>query len=788
MVTMFHLIKMKKRNYIMNTKNKLFIIKKGFFFLFTIIISAVSLIATAQEGCLNICPDDDEKQINVSGEDQNAVNGIVCINDLTGENIVIQNGDALNNLPQAMYACYTVAISEGSGFDIASIIYSIGNVQAELDMALIMTDDCGSVAPEATIIDVNSSHCSPTEKFCLLDVCLCNEDTGTDFVFGYTPTGDDGEQVFLVVNDDGTVVAVEANTTISAIGLAEGTYEIYALIYDAAKAGNLVTLISTGNAIADILSELSDTACGTFSGPIEASVNAEICDCNEPPETKDCATDICPCKGDVHEINLSTSNYTGGDNQQWYVVVSGGSIVTSQLSANDGSVSFANLPDGEHQIYAVNYNPAEERTLTTALANGNAWTIVEEGITDGTYCADFIGPQDISINAAACGCEPVGGPCIDSDNEAGVMSYPQGLDVCFGSTANTTTAGTVISAGSSLSYILHDGDNANLGSTIDFNTTGLFTNNGAYPTGVELYICAVVGPGVGTFPDLESECTDISDNCTPVHFLSQVLIDSEVVCDGSGNYSVLFELSGGLPATEIGSLYSVSGDYTGLVPANTSTSIGSLSAGSFYSLNVTDNAGCSAVVSSEKIVCEKLPIELISYTGAVQTQGNMLKWITASEIENDYFTLQRSIDGVNFEKIHTQKGAGTINTPQSYSYLDREAPNGLSYYKLWQTDNDGTINDVGIVSLLRGETSLGINSLLPIPVLSILELTYTSNLESQVELQIYNALGKKLNIKIVGANKGLNQATINVSTYPSGIYFLTLIQGKEILTEKFIKE
>jgi len=107
---------------------------------------------------------------------------------------------------------------------------------------------------------------------------------------------------------------------------------------------------------------------------------------------------------------------------------------------------------------------------------------------------------------------------------------------------------------------------------------------------------------------------------------------------------------------------------------------------------------------------------------------------------------------------------------------------------LLQTDFDGTIHEVGIVSLLRGETSLGINSLLPIPVLSFLELIYTSNIESQVDIQIYNALGKQLGSKTVGANKGLNEATVDVSTYPTGIYFLTLIQGEDILTEKFIKE
>jgi len=782
----------------MNARSNLILTKKNILFLFAIIIPALSFYANAQEvGCLNVCPEDTEKQISVTGEISGIVNGIVCIDNLTGDNFVIQNGDILSTLPQALYTCYTVAVSNatGEGFNIASATYSIGNVQGELDLALLASEEseeCANVSSEPTIIDINNSYCSPTDKICTLDLCLCEEDSPTDFVISYTPSGDSGEEVFVLVNESGILVSVSSNTTISAVGLAKGNYQIYAIIYDPAKAGNLVSLLNTGNALADVQAELSNTACGTISTGVEATINADVCNCDEPepPETGDCVSEICPCNGEVNEIKLSTSGYTGGENQQWYVVVSGGSIVTSQQAVMDGSVSFTNLPDGIHQIYAVNYDPTVNETLADVLADGNLWASVADGINNGTYCADFVGPKNITINAEECGCELPPASCNDTgiENDAGIMPNPQGLDFCYGMVANTSTTGAVINAGSSLTYILHSGAGSDLGQTVDYNNTGIFANNGVYPTGLELYVCAVVSPGVGVFPDLDSDCTDISDNCTPVQFLSQIDIDTEVVCGGNGNYTVLFELSGGLPAAESGNLYSVNGDYTGLVAPNTTTNISSLSAGSFYTLKVSDNAGCTATVNSEKILCEKLPIELISYSGAAQTQGNVLKWITATEIENDYFTLKRSVDGVNFKTISIQKGAGTNNSTQQYTYMDREAPGGLSYYQLLQTDFDGTNYEVGIVSLLRGETSLGIHSLLPIPVLSLLELTYTSNEESQIELHIYNAIGKKLGMRTVAANKGLNQVKVDVSTYPSGMYFLTLIQGEDILTEKFIKD
>jgi len=123
---------MKKRNYI-NTKNNLIYMKNRILSLLVILFTVCSLNIQAQEGCLNICPDDTEKQISVSGETSDVVNGVVCIDNLTGDNFVIQNGDILSTLPQAVYSCYTVAISNasGEGFNIASTTYTIGNIQSE---------------------------------------------------------------------------------------------------------------------------------------------------------------------------------------------------------------------------------------------------------------------------------------------------------------------------------------------------------------------------------------------------------------------------------------------------------------------------------------------------------------------------------------------------------------------------------------------------------------------------------------------------------------------------------
>ena len=368
-------------------------------------------------------------------------------------------------------------------------------------------------------------------------------------------------------------------------------------------------------------------------------------------------------------------------------------------------------------------------------------------------------------------------------NDAGVMPSDL-MNICFGAFANTTSTNTSIDGGSSLTYVLHDGNIENI---LDFNATGLFLNDGDYPYNTELSICAVAAPTNGGLPNFDADCIDIS-NCTPVVFLAQINITIEVQCYGDSRFDVIFEITGGMPSAYTTSQYTVTGDFSGLVVANNPTIVGPFDAASLYAFYVTDENNCGASAVSESIICEKLPIDLISYVGEVQAQGNMLKWITATETDNANFTLEHSTDGVSFTPISTVEGAGTVNEPQSYNYLHRNAPAGLSYYKLWQTDYNGTKNYVGIVDLTRGEVSLNITNIQPIPVLQYMELTYTSISETQAQLQIFDALGRNMVDISAFSNTGINNRTIDVSSFTPGIYFLTISQGDDTVTEKFIKE
>ncbi len=84
-----------------------------------------------------------------------------------------------------------------------------------------------------------------------------------------------------------------------------------------------------------------------------------------------------------------------------------------------------------------------------------------------------------------------------------------------------------------------------------------------------------------------------------------------------------------------------------------------------------------------------LPIELVEFKASYESGRVNLSWKTASELNNDYFTIEKTVDNVNFEEVGQVQGHGTTTQPVNYSAVDRYPYNGVSYYRLKQTDFDG---------------------------------------------------------------------------------------------------
>jgi len=159
--------------------------------------------------------------------------------------------------------------------------------------------------------------------------------------------------------------------------------------------------------------------------------------------------------------------------------------------------------------------------------------------------------------------------------------------------------------------------------------------------------------------------------------------------------------------------------------------------------DITTNGGNQFFVGSTNGTTSPLPIELLSFTGDAKKYGVDLQWKTASEINNDYFTVSRSATGTNFESIGSVNGSGTTNAPHSYSLIDYKPLLGKNYYQLKQTDFDNriTTSETIVVNVLSLEPLI---SIYPNPLSQNQLLNVVVNgleVSTAAEIQIVNVQG-----------------------------------------------
>ncbi len=175
-----------------------------------------------------------------------------------------------------------------------------------------------------------------------------------------------------------------------------------------------------------------------------------------------------------------------------------------------------------------------------------------------------------------------------------------------------------------------------------------------------------------------------------------------------------------------------------------------------------------------------LPVELIGFDAKNEGAEVLATWQTNVEINNDYFIVERSTDMENWTEIGWVDGAGTTSEQQSYSLYDRNPVGGVSYYRLSQTDFDGTVTHSDIRSVTRvNEDELHIY---PVPAKEILVIEGApTELES---LSIYNAYGEKVMSQVSYLpSTGDNSVVLDISQLPAGMYLVHTYRGSQRITK-----
>lgn len=167
-----------------------------------------------------------------------------------------------------------------------------------------------------------------------------------------------------------------------------------------------------------------------------------------------------------------------------------------------------------------------------------------------------------------------------------------------------------------------------------------------------------------------------------------------------------------------------------------------------------------------------LPVSLTSFTARVEPKGVRLRWLTASELNNQGFEIQRSIDGATFTPVAFVAGAGTSTVGHTYQYLDAWLAKEIVYYRLKQLDYDGKATYAPVA--VAAAKVQGTYSFFPNPVEDKATLRWTTNQLGSAGVRLADSQGKIVYSQEVSVQPGTIVWPLDLTPYKAGLYWLTV--------------
>jgi hypothetical protein len=395
--------------------------------------------------------------------------------------------------------------------------------------------------------------------------------------------------------------------------------------------------------------------------------------------------------------------------------------------------------------------------------------------TTGAYSINqtsSFGFIDYFFKPASGGCSGTGWTCIDDlfgTTTSGLFNLTAGIQYYFMLDPETTTGGAVSWSINCPNGPINDnctGAIAILGLPY---TSSITSNTGATddaPTSASS--CGLLGSNLwytlvgngnqirattcNSSTNFDTEIRVYTGSCSSLNSMVEITCnDDDESCSFSGLYSSVNWCS------TVGTTYYISVGYW-------------LSGPGFgnYALSI-DN------VSS----CAPLPIELTSFnTKCISKNEVEITWSTSSETNNDYFTIQKSENLIDYSDVATIDGAGNSTVNLNYKYIDLNYTNGITYYRIKQTDYNGEF-DFSSISSITCFVNKEEVSIHPNPSKDLFQI---SNVFDFREIQLLNTLGEVVfKDKLMGSDY-----TLNLTGYEKGIYYLLIINNKTTETKKLV--
>ena len=384
------------------------------------------------------------------------------------------------------------------------------------------------------------------------------------------------------------------------------------------------------------------------------------------------------------------------------------------------------------QPYVYTFN----NTLT---GNGGSPTLTE-GFTCGGTAGSF-SSQAISLSSGACGTRPV-------------FNFTAGGGLVFDNT------GGKIGGTYTIHVLFKFSDYSPYGRLINFSNT----TNADYG----IYVHA---NNVALYPPAES-ISNCFNNAGIFYLLS-------IVRDGATNQIDIY-------VDGVNQLSTIDGSLIG-VPATANTPIQffiddgcDVQPGSIKYLYLSPNTSTAPQVAAvfASMCSTVLPLNLINFSANKQNNVINLKWTTENEFNVSHFEIERSADGQTFSKLADVAPANSSSL-HNYSFIDVQPMLGINFYRLKMIDIDGRFKYSGILKI--NSNGKQIFEVYPNPVKDVM---IVNGVKAGDEIKLLNIDGKILSQKL-----SLGQSiTIDVSKYPSGVYFVQYFDGEVLKNQKIIKQ
>jgi len=563
---------------------------------------------------------------------------------------------------------------------------------------------------------------------CTYDFSTCNSVNTNDTYLRLYSTATGG--TVLAQNDDNGPFCTGTKASLTWICPANGTYSILVTNYSCANL-SATTILSYRVTCAPAYNPCSSittiSSCGTnvsatMSGG-GAGWNPSSCGFSTPGQER--IFQFTPTTTGTYSLNVTT--ITGGFIDFFWKPASGGCGSTGWNCVDDISS-------------AGNYNAITPMTFTA----GVTYYILLDPETTGSYNVTFnlgcpiVAPSnDLICNATTITCGSLlagttvgstlsgtgeGGSCGTTQTTGGVWykvvgtgdvmtaslcatAWDSKISVFQGTCASPTCVGGIDDngpscAGTSASYSWTSTPGVTYFILIHgFGTTSSFTLQ---------FLCSPPPPPPPPGPCLNA--TPYAINNMPTSTVGSV---STTCSSGFGQFTDEYsQWNTGVQGNTYTVLSSISSDWITVTegsPTGTVVGFGShpysftAPTNNTYYVHVNVNGNCVEDANCRDVtitLTTSLPIELMEFNGKENGVNNLLYWNTASEQNNNYFTLERTADGENWINVATINGAGNSQEVLSYSYLDSDYERGkVNYYRLSQTDFDGNSETFNIISI-----------------------------------------------------------------------------------------